>query len=248
MFEIFLFIAVFFGIIYGIFKLFYHLSNSLLLIDETFINYIKNIDDNTIQKFINEEDFLEKTKSFLEKTNFLEKSLDQKATNEVVDQKTKSFLEKSLDQKTNEVASFLEKSLDQKKTNEVTNKDKQKKLNRHLRLDFFISLVFGIIWFLFPLLIINLPGEHIKKKDSIYIGKTLGLFTLISSLWPLFNISKKDYKYKRNILVGKFTCAILTMISFLLIVFFMKTMSFGNIISVIMTAFWVANGYYGLLK
>jgi len=213
MFEIFLFIAVFFGIIYGIFKLFYHLSNSLLLIDETFINYIKSIDDNTIQKFINEEDFSEKT-------NFSEKSLDQK---------TKSFLEKSLDQK-------------------KTNEDKQKKLNRHLRLDFFISLVFGIIWFLFPLLIINLPGEHIKKKDSIYIGKTLGLFTLISSLWPLFNISKKDYKYKRNILVGKFTCAILTMISFLLIVYFRKTMSFGNIISVIMTAFWVANGYYGLLK
>jgi cation transport ATPase len=233
MFEIFLFIAVFFGIIYGIFKLFYHLSNSLLLIDETFINYIKSIDDNTIQKFINEEDFLEKTKSFLEKS---------------LDQKTKSFLEK-----TNEVANqkVNEKSLDQKKTNEVskaTKEDKQKKLNRHLRLDFFISLVFGIIWFLFPLLIINLPGEHIKKKDSIYIGKTLGLFTLISSLWPLFNISKKDYKYKRNILVGKFTCAILTMISFLLIVFFMKTMSFGNIISVIMTAFWVANGYYGLLK
>ena len=219
MFEIFLFIAVFVGIIYGIFKLFYHLSNSLLLIDETFINYIKSIDDNTIQKFINEEDFSEKTKSFLEKS---------------LDQKTKSFLEK-----TNEVS---------KATNEVTKEDKQKKLNRHLRLDFFISLVFGIIWFLFPLLIINLPGEHIKKKDSIYIGKTLGLFTLISSLWPLFNISKKDYKYKRNILIGKFTCSVLTMISFLIIVYFRKTMSFGNIISVIMTAFWVANGYYGLLK
>jgi cation transport ATPase len=241
MFRIFLFVAVFFGIIYGIFKLFFHLSNSLLLIDETFINYIKSIDDNTIQKFINEEDFLEKTKSFLEK------SLDQK-TNEVVDQKTNEVVDQKtnevVDQKTNEV-------VDQKvskATNEVANEDKQKKLNRHLRLDFFISLVFGIIWFLFPLLIINLPGEHIKKKDSIYIGKTLGLFTLISSLWPLFNISKKDYKYKRNILVGKFTCAILTMISFLLIVFFRKTMSFGNIISVIMTAFWVANGYYGLLK
>jgi hypothetical protein len=201
MFRIFLFVAVFFGIIYGIFKLFYHLSNSLLLIDENFINYIKSIDDTTIQKFINEED----------------------------------FLEKSLDQKANE-------------PNGVANGDKQKKLNRHLRLDFFISLVFGIIWFLFPLLIINLPAEHIKKKDSIYIGKTLGLFTLISSLWPLFNISKKDYVKKKAILVGKLMCAILTMISFLLIVYFRKTMSFGNIISVIMTSIWVANGYYGLLK
>jgi len=247
MFEIFLFIAVFVGIIYGIFKLFYHLSNSLLLIDETFINYIKSIDDNTIQKFINEEDFSEKTKSFLEKS---------------LDQKTKSFLEKTnevskatneVSKATNEVSKAtneVSKATNEvsKATNEVTKEDKQKKLNRHLRLDFFISLVFGIIWFLFPLLIINLPGEHIKKKDSIYIGKTLGLFTLISSLWPLFNISKKDYKYKRNILVGKFTCAILTMISFLIIVYFRKTMSFGNIISVIMTAFWVANGYYGLLK
>ena len=117
-----------------------------------------------------------------------------------------------------------------------------------MRLDFFISLVFGIIWFLFPRLILNLPTEHIKNKDSIYIGKTLGLFTLISSLWPLFNISKKDYIKKKSILVGKLMCAILTMISFLLIVYFRKTMSFGNIISVIMTAFWVANGYYGLLK
>ena len=229
MFRIFLFVAVFFGIIYGIFKLFYHLSNSLLLIDENFINYIKSIDDTTIQKFINEEDFLEKSLDQKEKANFLEKSLDQK-----------------------EKANFLEKSLDQKeKENEpngVANGDKQKKLNRHLRLDFFISLVFGIIWFLFPLLIINLPAEHIKKKDSIYIGKTLGLFTLISSLWPLFNISKKDYVKKKAILVGKLMCAILTMISFLLIVYFRKTMSFGNIISVIMTSIWVANGYYGLLK
>ena len=84
MFRIFLFIALFFGIIYGIFKLFFYLSNSLLLIDETFINYIKSIDDNTIQKFINEEDF---SKKFLEKTNFLEKSLDQKP---------ETFLEKIL--------------------------------------------------------------------------------------------------------------------------------------------------------
>ena len=196
------------------------------MIIKNFINYIKSIDDTTIQKFINEEDF-----SKVEKTNFLEKSLDQKANGE----KT-NFLEKSLDQKANGEA------------NGVSNGDKQKKLNRHLRLDFFISLIFGIIWFLFPLLIINLPTEHIKKKDSIYIGKTLGLFTLISSLWPIFNISKKDYIKKKAILVGKLMCAILTMISFLLIVYFRKTMSFGNIISVIMTAFWVANGYYGLLK
>ena len=98
MFRIFLFVAVFFGIIYGIFKLFFHLSNSLLLIDETFINYIKSIDDNTVQKFINEEDFLEKT-------NFLEKSLDQK-TSQSLDKKEKSVYQKAKD--------FLEKSLDQK--------------------------------------------------------------------------------------------------------------------------------------
>ena len=57
MFIIILYASIFIGIVYGIFKLFYLISNSLLLIDETFINYVKNFNDNTIRKLINENDF-----------------------------------------------------------------------------------------------------------------------------------------------------------------------------------------------
>ena len=57
MFIIILYASIFIGIVYGIFKLFYLISNSLLLIDETFINYVKNFNDETIRKLINENDF-----------------------------------------------------------------------------------------------------------------------------------------------------------------------------------------------
>ena len=203
MLRIFLPIALFFGIIYGIFKLFFFLSNSLLLIDEGFINYIKTYNDPTIKNLLNDDDL----------------------TNKVVSKATDNTIEKN----------SIEKN----------NIETRKKLNRHLRLDFFISLLFGIIWFLFPLMIINIPNNENRKK-TIYIGKTLGLFTLISSLWPLFNISDPNFEKKLNILKGKFICACLTILSFLIIVFFRKTMSFGNIISVILTSIWLANGYYGL--
>ena len=203
MLRIFLPIALFFGIIYGIFKLFFFLSNSLLLIDEGFINYIKTYNDPTIKNLLNDDDL----------------------TNKVVSKATDNTIEKN----------SIEKN----------NIETRKKLNRHLRLDFFISLLFGIIWFLFPLMIINIPNNENRKK-TIYTGKTLGLFTLISSLWPLFNISDSNFEKKRTILKCKFICACLTMLSFLIIVFFRKTMSFGNIISVILTSIWLANGYYGL--
>ena len=202
MLRIFLPIALFFGIIYGIFKLFFFLSNSLLLIDEGFINYIKTYNDPTIKNLLNDDDL----------------------TNKVVSKATDNTIEKN----------SIEKN----------NIETRKKLNRHLRLDFFISLFFGIIWFLFPLMIINIPKNN--RKKTIYTGKTLGLFTLISSLWPLFNISDPNFEKKRTILKGKFICACLTILSFLIIVFFRKTMSFGNIISVILTSIWLANGYYGL--
>ena len=116
-----------------------------------------------------------------------------------------------------------------------------KKLNRNLRMDFFISLIFGITWFLIPSLVMkNINNE------TIFIGKSLGLITLISSLWPLFYINKKDFETKKKVFIGKFMCAILTMISFLMIVIVLNKASLGNIISIIMTSFWLANGYYGV--
>ena len=183
---IILYLGIFIGIVYGIFRFFVWISNSLLLIDEHFINSVKEIDDSTVQKLISDKDF--------------------------------------------------------DKSNEET-----KKLNRHLRLDFFISLVFGSIWFLFPSLILNLPKEKISRKETDYVGKTLGLFTVISSIWSLVNISKDDNNKKKSIIKGKLISAIIVLISFLIILYKLNYMSFGNIISVIMTSFWIANGFYAII-
>tara|TARA_Y200000002_G_C22648035_1_gene650036 strand:+ start:1129 stop:1692 length:564 start_codon:yes stop_codon:yes gene_type:complete len=185
MLRIFLIIGIFFGIIYGIFKLFLFFTDTLLLIDEGFISLIKNTDDQIILKLI-----------------------------------------------------------DNNNKNNKSDEDENKKINRHLRLDFIISLFFGFIWFIFPLLIINIP--NFTKKKISYLGKNLGLFTLISSLWPLFNIKNENLDKKKDILFGKFACALLTMISFLIIAFFSKTITFGNIISILLTSIWLANGFYGL--
>ena len=199
MFIVILALSIFLGIIYGVFKIFFWLSNSLFLIDENFVNYIKSYNDPTIQKFIDSnEDIV---------NNELDVEEEDKTPEDLI--------------------------------------KRNKKINRHLRLDFFISLFFGFIWFLFPIMVIDI--KKLNTNKTVYIGKTLGLFTLISALWPLHNIRNGDYKSKRKILIGKFICACLTMFSFLLIVFFRKTMSFGNVLSVILTSIWCANGYYSLI-
>nr|QDY51625.1 hypothetical protein 1_10 [Mimiviridae sp. ChoanoV1] len=186
MLKLLIYIAILFGIIYGIFKFFLYISNALLLIDENFINYIKNSKDVTVQKIIDKTDFDE-------------------------------------------------------------NKKEVKKLNRHLRLDFFISLIYGIIWFFCPRMILNISKEHRLKKDSIYIGKTLGLFTLISSIFPLINITNEEQDKKEKILIGKLMVATLVLFSFIIILYKTNYLSFGNVISIIMTSFWLANGFYGVI-
>lgn len=189
MFIIILYASIFIGIVYGIFKLFYLISNSLLLIDETFINYVKNFNDETIRKLINENDF--------------EKEDDAKV-------------------------------------------DNHKRLNRHLRLDFIISLFFGIVWFLFPSIVMDLDTTEKLIEKSKYVGKTLGLLTLISSLWSLFVINKKDFDKKKKILIGKVFCTLLVILSFLFIISITRKPTIGHVISVIMSSFWLANGYYGV--
>ena len=189
MFIIILYASIFIGIVYGIFKLFYLISNSLLLIDETFINYVKNFNDNTIRKLINENDF--------------EKEDDTKV-------------------------------------------DNHKRLNRHLRLDFLISLFFGIIWFLFPSIVMNLDTTTELIDKSKFVGKSLGLVTLISSLWSLFVINKKDFEKKKKILIGKVMCTGVVILSFLFIISITRKPTIGNVISVLMSSFWLANGYYGV--
>ena len=199
MFKVILATSIFLGIIYGVFKIFFWLSNSLFLIDENFVNYIKSYNDPTIQKFIDSNE------------DILNSDLDL----EEKDKKPEDLIKRN------------------------------KKINKHLRLDFFISLFFGFIWFLFPVMVIDI--KRLNTNKTIYIGRTLGLFTLISCLWPLHYIRNGDYKSKKKIVAAKFICACITMLSFLLIVFFRKTMSFGNVLSVILTSIWCANGYYSLI-
>ena len=45
----------------------------------------------------------------------------------------------------------------------------------------------------------NLNSTEKFIEKSKYVGKTLGLITLISSLWSYFVINKKDFEKKKNI-------------------------------------------------
>ena len=110
----------------------------------------------------------------------------------------------------------------------------------------FISLFFGIVWYLFPSIVMNLDTTSNLIERSKYVGKTLGLLTLISSLWSLFVINKKDFDKKKKILIGKVFCTLLVIISFLIIISITRKPTIGHVLSVIMSSFWLANGYYGV--
>ena len=117
-------------------------------------------------------------------------------------------------------------------------------INKYLRLDFIISLTLGIIWFIFPILVINLPD----KKKTKEIGKYLGLFTLISGCLSLFSIKKKDDNYKQKVFIIKMMCCFIVLLSFLIIISFTKKIEIFNIISIIFVCIWFSNNYIGFME
>lgn len=114
-------------------------------------------------------------------------------------------------------------------------------INKYLRLDFIISLSLGIIWFLFPILVINLPN----KKKTNEIGKYLGLFTLISGFLSLLAIKKEKENNKQKVFIVKMICCFIVLLSFFIIVSYTIKIEIYNIISIILVCIWFTNNYLG---
>lgn len=127
-------------------------------------------------------------------------------------------------------------------------KDTEKRLNKYLRYDFLICLLLGILWFLFPILLINLNiNEKLTfVKTNKYLGKYLGLFTVISSIITLFYL-KKENKEKIRIIYTKLFCCILIIISLFVNVWFLKRIEITYIINLFLLSIWMGNSVLGIL-
>ena len=130
----------------------------------------------------------------------------------------------------------------------VEDKKKIKKLNKVLRLDFLISLLLGTVWFLFPNIIVYLPEEIKKKmgKEDKYIGKYIGLITMLSSFWSYKFIGKGTIFEKQFIMLIKALCGFLIIITLIIVVMNTGKFNISNFISLLLTSFWISNNTTGL--
>lgn len=191
MFLIFLYVTLFIGFFYSLFKVLLYTSNYFLFIDEYFVSKIENINDNLILNYLglNKNDDIDNSENIKEQTQ-------------------------------------------------------KKNLNKFLRLDFLISLTLGIIWFLFPILVIDL--KDYRKTNRL--GKYLGIFTLISGYISLLAIKKNNNKYKKQVFLTKIFCSIIVLISFIMIITYTKKIELNNIISISLSCIWFTINYLGLIE
>ena len=131
----------------------------------------------------------------------------------------------------------------------IEDEKKIKKINKALRLDFLISLILGLSWFIYPFMLIQMNEVDIAKKSPSdkYLGKWLALMVLASNMISIRYIKSGDLISKQYMLFVKLLCAILVLITTLIIVINTKKIFISNIISLIFTSFWLANSAVGLL-
>tara|TARA_Y100000389_G_C17356998_1_gene461667 strand:- start:360 stop:977 length:618 start_codon:yes stop_codon:yes gene_type:complete len=203
MFDIFLYLAIFSALVYGVFQGLLSLSNSLFLIDEYFINSFKNNDD----KILN---------------NLISKNIDPN--------------QNYVNNKQNEADNINDE------------KYRKKKINSYLRFDFFITLFLGIIWFIFPKLLINLNKEEIIKinPENKYLSKWIATFTLITCYLPLTYIKNDNIKKKKEALICKLILAVGIIIMYLVYIYYIKRINLSNIINTIFLSVWISNSILGL--
>ena len=141
---------------------------------------------------------------------------------------------------------FVKKLLDNNRKenlNELEEK-KRKKLNMYLRFDFFISIALGIFWFLFPIFVLNIK----LQGKGRYLGKYLGLFTLISCYLPLFNIKDKEISEKKKVLLTKLFVALIIIITFFIHVYYLNRINPYAIFSLFLTTVWLCNSSLGIYE
>lgn len=139
-------------------------------------------------------------------------------------------------------------------SNLVTNKkslenDKiTNELNSYLRIDFFITLILGIIWFSIPKLLFQFSSTELQylPPDFKYLGKSLAIITLFTTIIPIKTLKKKTFD-KKLVLATKLFCALVILIIQVSYIYFYQRINVGNIITVILLAFWSCNSISGVL-
>ena len=180
------------GIVYGIFHLFLYLVKSFMLVDERFVEKVKETDSELLNNFLDDE--------------------------------------------------FDENTIKKQK-------NKIKKINRALRFDFFIGMLLAICWFFYPFMLIQLQEADIAKISPTdkYLGKWLALMVLAGNIVSYRFIKLGKLFSKQYILLIKLLCAILVLITTIIIVINTKKLFLSNIISLILTSLWLSNSAVGLL-
>ena len=204
MFDVFAYLVIVFVLIYGVFQGLLAISNSLFLIDEYFVDSLKDNEDKIIKNLIGNN------------LNLNKNDIDDKN--------------------------------DKNDNNNITDEERKKNINIYLRFDFFITLFFGIIWFIFPNLLINLSKEEIKKlnPENKYLTKWIAVFTLISCYLPLLYIKNKNIRKKKEALICKLILAFGIIILNLVYIYYIKRINISNIINTILVSFWISNSILGL--
>ena len=141
---------------------------------------------------------------------------------------------------------FVKKLLDNQKNENLNETEdlKRKNLNMYLRFDFLISIALGIFWFLFPIFVLNVKLEGTGR----YLGKYLGLFTLISCYLPLLNIKDKEITEKKKVLITKLFVAVIIIITFFIHVYYLNKINPYAIFSLFLTTVWLANSSLGIYE
>ena len=131
---------------------------------------------------------------------------------------------------------------------DIDNKKITNELNSYLRMDFFITLILGIIWFIFPKLLFQFTNQELKylPPDFKYLGQSLSILTLFTTMIPIKTIKKNTYD-KKLVLATKLFCAIVILIIQASYIYFYQRITLGNIISAVFIAFWSCNSLCGFL-
>lgn len=121
------------------------------------------------------------------------------------------------------------------------------KYNTYLRMDFFITLFLGIIWFIFPKLLFNFSAHELKvlPPDFKYLGQSIAILTLLTSMIPIKTI-KKQNQDKKLILATKLFCAISIVIIQIIYIYYLHQFGIGNMISLVLISIWSSNSIMGL--
>lgn len=126
--------------------------------------------------------------------------------------------------------------------------ENKNRINTYLRIDFFISLSLGIIWFIFPKLLFQFNSEDLRllPPDMPYLGQSLGIITLLTSIISMKTIKKKNENEKKLVLGTKLFCAIIILIILFIYLYYMGRVNYYSIISLFFISFWISNSILGL--